>query len=116
MGLLSYLQNKFSEGPAIIGTTNTLAKHFLKVLSEHPNLSRSEIYFEVLQQRYALITLDSQKLAKLKEQIDDKLGFKGFVIKVLNAETALAETDVDFIWRVSKTVEIELKKYSELPK
>jgi len=115
VSLFDFLQNKLSEGPAIIGTIDTLAKYFIKVQKENPQFGKQEIYLEVLRQRYNFFPLNSKTKQQLEKQVNDKLGFKGFIMKVLYAETELANTDPKFIWEVPKTIEKELKQYPNLP-
>jgi len=74
-------------------------------------MGKQEIYLETLRQRYNLLPLNSVARSELEKQINDKLGFKGFVMNILYAETELASTDSEFIWKVSEIIEKELKKY-----
>lgn len=117
MGLFDFFQNKLAKGPAIIGTANTLAKHFLAIKKELPDLSNKEIYQIIIEQRYSLIPIPEPKRAVLEKYIIEKeLSFKQFVLYVLSSETELSETGPDFIFRVMNTIEDELKKYNSLPK
>jgi len=114
MGISDFVIKKMSRGPAIIGTTNTIAKQYLKLKEKAPFLEDSEIFKIIIKQRYRLMPLeDEKKYEKLINEVPKMKNLRELIFNILGAETELYECKEDMIMEVLGSISEELdNKYN----
>lgn len=109
MGISDIFIKRMSRGPAIIGTTNTVAKQYLKLKEKAPFLEDSEIFETIIKQRYRLIPLkDEKKYRELINEVPKMKNLKELIFNILGAETELYECGERAIVEVLGSISEEL--------
>lgn len=101
MGFIRKVMKGFARSPlsSITNTTDTIAKHYVKLKKDQTQLSEKEIYREIIRFRYSVIPLKEEwRYEELMKEIDETSKLKDLVFHILTAESPdLLEAGTDNI-------------------
>lgn len=90
MGFLNKIMKGIASSSlsAITGTTDTVAKHYLKIKQENPELPEKEIYRAIIQFRYSVMPLKEEwRFDMLMEDVEKAEKLRDLILDILAAES-----------------------------
>ena len=90
MGFFSNIMRKLAESSmsAIVGTTDTIAQHYLKLKSASPELSDKEIYEQIIKFRYSVMPLkENWRYESMLKEIKNISDLKLLIFEILTNES-----------------------------
>ncbi len=120
MGFFSNIMRKLAESSmsAIVGTTDTIAQHYLKLKSTSPELSDKEIYEQIIKFRYSVMPLKEEwRYKSMLKNAENIPNLKELILQIITNESpslfeAGFEAGVENIVMTLDIIREQLKKYN----
>ncbi|MDP2926942.1 MAG: hypothetical protein Q8N65_02300 [bacterium] len=116
MGFLNNIIKKVAQSSAssIIGTTDTIAKHYLELKASSPELSDKEIYKKIVEFRYSIMPLkEDWRYKSILDEIENISELKLLIFEIITNESpSLLESGNENLVMTLDIIREHLEKYN----
>lgn len=116
MGFFSNIKRKIAESSmsSIVGTTNTIAQHYLKLKSASPALSDKEVYEQIIKFRYSIMPLkENWRYESMLKSAENTPHLKELIFEIITNESPdLLEVGLENMVMTLDIIQEQLEKYN----